>query len=78
MIDRPTRSILQALTNLSRLPEWKEVDKLLAAELAETTERLYTALDEGALRKLQGRCKLLRELQDLVAQASDKLAKWKG
>lgn len=75
MISRPTRSTLLALTELSRLPMWKEVDKLLAAEAAETTTRLLSERDDATVRMLQGRGKLLRELQDLVADAPNQLAK---
>jgi len=78
MLCKPTQAHMQALSTLSRLPEWMEVNRLLQAELDETAEQLFTAADDAATRKLQGRAKLLRELQNLVATAPDVLAKMRG
>lgn len=67
--------MLQALLNLSRLPEWREVDKLLEAELTVTTEKLLNSADPSATGKYQGRAKLLVELRQLVLDAPDMLVK---
>lgn len=75
MISSPNQHMLQALIVLSRLPEWSEVNKLLDAELASTVERLLDATDPVTTSKLQGRAKLLRELQVTVATAPEVLAK---
>lgn len=77
MLTKTTRELLQALTTLSRIPEWREVTKLLDSELAETMEKLLGSHDEIATRKLQGRGKLIRELQTLVATAPEELVKFK-
>lgn len=61
--------MLQALINLRALPAWREVDKLLSAELAATTDKLIQCHDEVAVRKLQGRAQTLRDILETVAKA---------
>lgn len=78
MICQPTRSQLQALVNISRLPDWKGVAEILDQELALTTDRLIGAQDADATRKYQGRAKMLRDLKLLVADAPDLLVKAKA
>lgn len=78
MLSAPTAPQLQALTNLSRQPEWGEVDKLLAAELAATIEKLLDSAEPAQVGKLQGRARLLRELQALITTAPTILAKLRG
>ena len=78
MFSQPTRALAQALTTVSRMSEWREVDKLLADELTETTKRLMRAQDGVQARWLQGRAQLLVELRERVAQAPQDLATLKA
>lgn len=77
MISEPTRSQLQALINVSRLPEWREVAGFLEAELQAATDVLVSHRDADVLRNHQGRAGLLREFKQLVADAPALLDKAK-
>jgi hypothetical protein len=71
----PNRDQLQAVVELSRLPQWKRINEILEAEYQATAEKLVGALDVVATRKLQGRAKMLKDLQELVASAPTLLEK---
>jgi len=67
--------MLQALANLSRTAEWKEVDNLLAAELNAVQQRLLGERDDVQTRRLQGMGQLLQEIRAQAANAADTLTK---
>lgn len=75
MLTQPTDAMLIALEQASKLPRWKDVDKLIEAELTATLDRIIGAQVDAELHALRGRAKFLREFQQLVRDAPAQLTK---
>lgn len=73
MLSKPTVQALQGLAALSKQNHWRAIESLITEELNATLTRMIDTPDERDLRQLQGRAKLLKEIQQLVHNAPDEL-----
>ena len=75
MLSTPTKEMLIALEQASKLPRWADIDKLIEAELTATVDRMVGCREDADLHALRGRLQFLREFQQLVRDAPQTLVK---
>lgn len=75
MLVRPDARVLRSLIGLSTHPAWDTLLTYLNEERAKTLELLADSIEESALRKLQGRAQVLKEVLELAASPDQHLAK---
>lgn len=78
MLRQPPVPVLRALVQLRAIPAWDVILDMLAAEQAHTLDLLMERQDDAAIRQLQGRARLLKEIRQLAADAPELLAKATG
>lgn len=75
MLTKPTVSELRALVLITRSGMWPEFNGLLSRELSKAMEMLVDSSDDRALRAIQGRAQMLRDLLALMNDAPERLEK---
>jgi hypothetical protein len=75
MLTKPSVKQLEALSAVTRLPYWSEVNGLLEAELRAVVERMIDTPDERELRQLQGMAKFIKKFQEMASNAPEHLAR---
>jgi hypothetical protein len=75
MLVRPDSRLLRSLAVLRNHPSWDTVLDHLIRERAKALEMLAESADEVALRRLQGRAQVLKEVLDLADKPDEFLAK---
>lgn len=73
MLTKLSERQLKALASLSRLPQWQAVNEVFSEELQATLKRMVDTPDIRELHVLQGRAKVLTELQLAVSDAPNQL-----
>lgn len=73
MFSTPTPDALIACEQVTKLPRWTEIDKMIEAEIACVMDRLLGANEVSKLHELRGRAMALKEFQQTVRDARRKL-----
>jgi hypothetical protein len=75
MLVRPDSRLLRSLLTLRGHPGWETVLDHLIRERAKTLELIAESADEVALRRLQGRAQVLKEVLELAEKPDEFLTK---
>lgn len=75
MLKTPDNAAYIALDQVTKLPRWVDIDKMIEAELTAILDRILGSSVTEELHELRGRAKALREFQAAAREAPTVLAK---